>query len=392
MSHRKVTVEEYYDFGYSTFGPFLYGFVSWLNIELNKYGIKKIFFFARDGYMMQKAFDLLNKDNTLISRYVYFSRSSLRVGLLYNCKTYKEALKYLTWARYISIHEILDYFGFNNDEVESIVSKYELDISEYIQFGEIEENKKLEKIYNDYKGKIDKRSEETFKNIVMYIKQNQFDGRCAIVDIGWHGNMQWYLEEILSKCGIRAEIYGFYVGITALEAIKDRVDGFLYSNINKKLRKSVLCFFGGYEKLFQSLEGSTKGYVYVNGYVEPVLKEYEYEFDNNLKEYIRAWQQGALDYIASNSGFETNQNNCIEKALDLVRFGEKPDLKRLSLFYFLYNVDGEKIFYLPQKSIFKYKPKEFIHSLSNSVWKTGFMRAAFKLPLPYNLIYNLLRK
>ena len=392
MSNRNVTTKEYYKFGYNTFGPFLYGFVSWLNAEFNKEQIKKVFFFARDGFMMKKAFDMLNQNNQLSTRYVYFSRASLRTGLLYKCKNYKEALRYLTWARYIPVEEILKYFGFDDEEIEEVASKYSLKANDDISYDDISSNHQLENIYNDYKELLDSRSEEIFHNVVLYLKENQVEGKCAIVDIGWHGNMQWYLEELLSACEIRANIHGYYVGISAIDAIKEKTNGFLYNNINQRFRKSTLCFFGGYEKLFQSLEGSTKGYKTVENHIEPILQTYEYELDDRLKSFIKSWQKGALDFIRGENSFEKDLDKCIKIAMDLVKFGKKPDLKRLALFYFFYNTDGGKTYYLPQKSVFKYRPKELVHALSNSVWKTGFMKAAFKLPLPYYLVYSLISK
>lgn len=53
---------EYYTFGFQYFGPFLYGFTEWLSGRLAEEGLTNVFFFSRDGYMMQKAFELLEPD------------------------------------------------------------------------------------------------------------------------------------------------------------------------------------------------------------------------------------------------------------------------------------------------------------------------------------------
>ena len=57
-----------------------------------------------------------------------------------------------------------------------------------------------------------------------------------------------------------------------------------------------------------------------------------------------------------------------------------------------YNMDGTKVYYLCQKPIYQYNLKEFIHACRNSVWKTGFMKSAFKFPFPYYFIYELIKK
>lgn len=83
----------------------------WLKAELIARGYDKVFFFSRDGYMMQKAFDRIN-DTAIRSEYVYFSRKALRAPLLTDCTDYADSLKYLARERFISIGKLLDYYGF----------------------------------------------------------------------------------------------------------------------------------------------------------------------------------------------------------------------------------------------------------------------------------------
>ena len=75
----------YFDFGYKNFGPILVGFSNWLNDEFKKKDIKKVFFLARDGYIMKKAFDYLygDKYNT---KYFYASRRAIIVPSLWKLK------------------------------------------------------------------------------------------------------------------------------------------------------------------------------------------------------------------------------------------------------------------------------------------------------------------
>ena len=84
--------------------------------------------------------------------------------------------------------------------------------------------------------------------------------------------------------------------------------------------------------------------------------------------------------------------DCEQMAMPLVHMGKSPSIKQVELFEFLYNVDGTKEYFTCQKPLNKYKLKEFMHDLSNSPWKTGFMKSAFRLPLPYYLIYEIVRK
>lgn len=68
----------YYQVGYSCFGPAMYGLVQWLH---KKAAGKRIFFFARDGYVVKQIYNqLYPKDPT---EYLYLSRRSLSVPLLW---------------------------------------------------------------------------------------------------------------------------------------------------------------------------------------------------------------------------------------------------------------------------------------------------------------------
>lgn len=85
-------------------------------------------------------------------------------------------------------------------------------------------------------------------------------------------------------------------------------------------------------------------------------------------------------------------SNNIELAMPLIKFGKYPSLKDVELFSFFYNTDGIKEYYVSQKGLLEYKPKELLRALSNSVWKTGFMKSVFKIPFPYFYIYSWIRR
>lgn len=60
---------------------------------------------------------------------------------------------------------------------------------------------------------IKEKSEQQRKYLMQYLKQINFQGNCAIVDIGWHGSMQYYLEKFCELNDIKVELHGYYVGI-----------------------------------------------------------------------------------------------------------------------------------------------------------------------------------
>ena len=136
----------YYRFGVEVFGPFLYSYTYWLYSSIKKTKQLKVFFLSRDGYMMKKAFDILNTDN-IPCEYVYFSRKSIRQSLLNKCNTYSESLQYLTWERYLTFGKILEYYGFSENERFEISKKYKISLKADFAYSGLEDNKVLASIY-----------------------------------------------------------------------------------------------------------------------------------------------------------------------------------------------------------------------------------------------------
>lgn len=381
---------DYYRFGWEKFGPFLYGYVRWLYKNIKKTPVKKVFFFSRDGFMMDCAFQLIN-DKSIKTKYVYFSRRSIRQALLWRCSTFEESLQYLTWERFVSAGKMLEYYGFDEAERKNIVERYNIDISKNYEYDLLRSSNELKKLYLDLKPIIDQKSRKQNELLLGYLHQIDMLGECAIVDIGWHGSMQYFLEQFIEQHDMDTKIYGFYIGISPSYPLKGKVDGFLYEQNNLRLRKSLLCFLGGYERLFQSIEGSTCGYMKQGESIVPVLDRYEYQEHEEIISCIKEWQKGALEFIKEAMLVELQYQD-EELSMPLVEFGRNPSMKDIRLFSALYNTDGVKSYYISQKRLFEYKMREFVLALSNSVWKTGFMKSVFKIPFPYYFIYCLMKK
>ncbi len=382
--------DDYYRFGWEKFGPFLYGYIRWLRRSIKDSSVDQVFFLARDGFMMKQAFQLIDGDQ-IRCEYMYVSRKSLRQALLWRCGTYEESLRYLTRERFVTLGKLLEYYGFDEKEREEIGEKYKQNLFRDYRYDSLKECSEIRELYTELKTLIDFHSRQQDDLLFKYLQQLNLSGNCAVVDIGWHGSMQYYLEEFLSGHGADIRIHGFYVGILPSEDLRGEADGFLYDRDDQRFRKQVLCFFGGYEKLFQSMEGSVYGYKCEEDRVIPVLNSYEYKGQEKMVSCIAQWQKGAMDFIKKVRLSDPEWSDR-DLAMPLVEFGKNPPMKGVKLFSFLYNTDGTKSYYVSRKSLVQYHPKELIHDLSNSVWKTGFMKSVFRLPLPYYYIYSFMRK
>ena len=345
--------------------------------------------------MMKKANDIFPKIQQLDEKfeYAYFSRNSLRKALLWTTNDFETSLRYLTPSKYIPFSEIAAYYGIEKEWIENepkFIEYWDRDIL----YTELKNEECVRELYEKYYDCIKRISEEQYKLLVQYLKQLGIsDNNIAIVDIGWHGTMQAYLEEVLTVSENNTIVTGYYVGIAPSTLVKGKTYGYLYHDASSKLRKELLCFFGVIEKFFQSEEGSTKGYTFNKTHVSVAKEPYEYQDDSYVTHKLKVLQDGALNFIHEKIQCkDEKEDNLQTYAEPLIRFGKKPTLYETKLFKFLYNTDGMKVYYLPQKPLYQYNLKEFLHALSNSCWKTGFMKSAFKLPISYYFIYEMMKK
>jgi len=80
----------YYTVGYQCLGPLLVGFCQWLKNNSESKNIDELLFFARDGYIIQKAYNILFPNSP--SSYICISRRSVTVPQLVTSENWKDVV------------------------------------------------------------------------------------------------------------------------------------------------------------------------------------------------------------------------------------------------------------------------------------------------------------
>lgn len=384
---------DYYKFGYQKFGPLLYGFTKWLSESLKKEEIDNILFLSRDGYMMKRAYEALGySEKGIKTSYFYCSRKSLRTALIWECDSYKHIIKYMNKTKNVTLRNMLELFGFDELTNSKISADYGVDLDYYIPYEKISSCELFVQIFEDFKEQIRGNSNEQRELLLEYLKNN-IDGKiCGIVDIGWHGSLQYYLEKFVEQNKLDISFVGFYVGISPFYKNNGRMNGYLFDNCRDRNHKKVLCSRGLLERLFQSQEGSTVAYKRDGSRIGIVNDLYEYDKECLIMTCISELQNGAISYIVDNQNHYMVCDDMREFAKQYINFGMNPSNRDLELFKFLYNTDGCKSYYISNKPLYKYKFKELCYELNSSPWKTGFMKSLFKIPFPYFWIYKIISK
>lgn len=390
-NHLNLHSDQYYQFGYAYFGPLLYGFTRWLHQST---GHKKIFFFARDGYIVKQAYDAMYPSSD--TDYIYLSRRALSVPLLWKHSRWDEFSKYITITRFFTLGTLLDRLGLNPNQYEVKASEFGLNLSDNFNKNDFLQNSKLKAFYQSISADVINNSRKEFDFLTEYFNHKNFSGDIAIVDIGWNGSMQRYLLEIMDLLNINVRIEGYYFGMR--NYINNTiVRGYLYNPEQLNLEPTISFMQGLFESLFLSNEGSTKCYGRINGIVKPILYDPEYNEEDIEYQSFASIQKGAQDfcemYINSYASlFEEYSHK--EYSYSLLKFGTQPSFNDVDLFGDFRFFDTNVVFFSKPKSLLSYIrcPKSFFKDFSYSVWKAGFIKKSLKIVSPYASLYKFLKR
>lgn len=173
--------------GYSLVGPMCISFAMFIDRDVRRRGIDKIFFGARDGYLIKEAFDLIS--NGAQSRYLKISRLALYVPAF-------------------AFHGGHDKFFADRVSANEFFERLGMPTPEHLrQLDPIQHRHRFE---NELEQKrFQQRSLAEAELLADYLRQNDFIEKVAFVDLGWRGTLQDSLQAILRD---DCEIHGYYFG------------------------------------------------------------------------------------------------------------------------------------------------------------------------------------
>lgn len=390
-----VKDSEYYRFGYETFGIILYGFCKWLIEDLKKRKISRVLFCSRDGYIIKEAFSTIPGNVDFDTDYIYVSRRSLRVPLLHLNTENKSKAIFAT--RYISIFDLLDSIGLNPNNYKEIVERNQLTLQTVIQDKAIDQDKRVINLFDELWEDVVSNSEYEYSNAQKYIQGLELSGDVAIIDIGWRGSIQYYLQQMLKSLGNNTELKGYYITLSSSMLHGQRMKGYLQNVDDGSSGCDLLRgYVGLIEMMFLKTEGSTKCYG-EDGC--PIFESYEYSENGNYTHEVEAVlciQKGALDCVRDLVKENISEPFSSEVAFaNLSRVGNHPSKKNLELFEDFRFFNNGTISYLTGEYTLKYNLchfKDMKRDFYGSRWRIGFMKKNFKIPFPYHLLFKLIMK
>lgn len=394
ISNRILNLDNDYEkFGYECIGPLLYDFCIWLDNNFKKSNCKCLNFLSREGQILQKAFNIIFPDQ--ITNYLCVSRKSIIGAMLCRANSIEDRLRMIQLPHAFDRNVVIDLLGLD-------FKKY----STYINFDEEKIYKSIEDVIKDneffqFLEKVDsyivKNSEEQKKILEEYLKFDQDMGDICIVDIGWNGTMQYYLNKLLELINMSKNIQGYYIGVS-MNGMKKYPGlnncGYLFEkelNDIKIDENMVFSFCGLFESIFTADHGSVKKYYRNNNDIQPIF--YNYEYENNYK-VISQIQKGALTFVEDyNNSIIKNFINldCKIVSSKILRFGNYPRKNELKMFKDLDFFDVKKGNMIGEMKLFRNSFKELYNEFVISGWKVGYIKRVFYI-FPASKFYCVYRK
>ena len=259
-------------------GPVVLAYVWWVLREADARGFRRLYFLARDGFLLREIAACMCREFSLNidCRYLYCSRAALRSpGYWFLGEEAFDLL--LQDGYYKSMRSILARGGLTEAEQNLIFEELKIDRTQADKgLGKAAFEKFAAQLrQNDsYKKIVLEKSKNAYPAAIGYLRQEGLldQKEIAIVDSGWIGSMQRSLRQLLQHGGWNGNITGFYFGL--FRKSKDPADGtYLSWYFDEKRGKSEKIYFCNnlFECMLSAPHGMTTGYCKDGEVFRPVM-------------------------------------------------------------------------------------------------------------------------
>lgn len=273
--------------GSSLAGPILYPYVKWVLEESLSRGINRLYFVARDGWILKQIADKIIQieQYQIKTHYIYGSRKAWRLPS-YNgsIEDFDRILKWSNLDEVLCLNDFASLFQMETEELKDALSVDYREISGKQNLFRIQkDNISRQLVENaDFRNSLIQSQKENRRLVIEYLKQEMdvSDDNFAFVELAGTGFTQKCLADIIGNF-YQGKILNFYF---KLDSIQENGQccfiNFFPCNMQRSYMLELLC---------RAPHGQTKAYVEKEGHIEPVLEPYEGEQTRayGLEEYRR---------------------------------------------------------------------------------------------------------
>ena len=320
------------------------------------------------------------------NRYLYLSTIVMRRVQVWLAADPLEVISAHPPRTFIKLEDFCQLFGVERDALADICKANDLELNDYFLPEAFSRDPRLVTFCEQIKHILLENAKETCQRTIKYLRQQHFEGKVAVVDIGWRGSIQNYLQTLINaETDLAASLSGYYLGFK--EVAGDTGAKFSFIPDSERAYEIVTSFF---EFPFPPPEGTVIGYEERGGIVYPVSHACEFDEDERAK--IDMAQKGALHFIecAKDEPVFDVLADVNTAYANMRRISRKPTSQEVRLFGDLSYYGYSKHRLAAPKALSHYvlHPRELPYDLSVSGWKNAFLKRLLKIRLDY---YGLLR-
>ena len=301
-----------YRLGASFTGPMFYGFVHNVLKRAMDEGFRRLYFLARDGYLLKIIAEeiIAHFHYDIDIRYLYTSRQS----------TYFASIFHLTASSFEWIFQrIKNTISFNvvakrlQFEPATLIEYLDSDLQQRLVSNGLDNGlppQLINRLQNELlsntrlKSEIEAKAEDYRETVISYFAQEGLleEARVGLVDIGWRGTLQDAIFKILKSRKADFKLTSYYFAVTFFSAHTSgdnrKVPAFMFPS--NKARKGPV-----FELLLQCRHGTTLSYRKTDtGQFGPVIKESSdhltewglEDYEQGIRSFSRTLSQSLVAY------------------------------------------------------------------------------------------------
>lgn len=261
---------EAYRVGCKYAGPVLYSYAEWIVEQAEKKNIRRLYFIARDGYLIKKIVDIIivKRKIDIKTSYIYGSRKAWRMPSL--SKMHYNLYQMMIWSHTNKIYTLMDlaevlhvsleeFCSFLPGTLKNIKSNFHIT---NVELEYIVDKLSKNEDFKDWH--LDKLRKEKVL-VKRYLEQEVdiTDENFAFVDVAGGGLTQGCLRELL-KDSYQKPIHTFFFKIDRVNLVEGSItDTFMPSYLTNDLTVEMMC---------RAPHGQTKCYRMADGKIVPELE------------------------------------------------------------------------------------------------------------------------
>ena len=300
--------------------PALHGYVYWVLSQAMEAGVERLYFLARDGYLMYEAARKICEKLELPVKCIYLSCSRYSIRIPVYHLNYENALEYVCRGGIdVTLDKIFSRAALNEQEKQQMFEEFQRE-----NFGIVSRSEKLSHAVltkirevlrkNQYfKSCIEAHSRAAMPGLEGYLRQEGLldSGKMALVDSGWVGSMQKVLNQVITYIrnkeetnGSSESLEGYYWGLYELpEGVNPQEYHCYYFSPGANLKEKVYFSNCLFEVVFSAPHGMTMGYEQKkDGTYEPVyadISDAQYDFMKQIEKRMAQYTEILLEDINS---------------------------------------------------------------------------------------------